>query len=37
MTPEERSNCYQKLVTAALKNVFHTADDETFNKLMGFF
>lgn len=37
MKPEERSVCYGKLVTAALKNVFHTADDETFNKLMSFF
>lgn len=37
MTPDERAACYGKLVTAALKNVFHTADDDTFNQLMSFF
>lgn len=37
MSPEDRAECYGKLVTAALKNVFHTADENTFNQLMGFF
>ena len=37
MTPDERSDCYQRLVTAALKNVFHSADNNAFNQLMSFF
>jgi len=37
MKEEERRECYQKLVTAACKDVFGTADDETWNKLMSFF
>lgn len=37
MSPDERGECYGRLVTAALKNVFHTADENTFNQLMGFF
>ena len=37
MKEEVRRECYQKLVTAACKNVFHTADKETWNKLISFF
>jgi len=37
MPPEERSDCYKKLVNSALKNVFHSADDEVYNQLMSFF
>lgn len=37
MKEEERRECYKKLVTAACKNVFHTADENTWNKLIGFF
>jgi hypothetical protein len=37
MSPDDRQECYNKLVNAALKNVFHTADENTFNQLMGFF
>ena len=37
MLPEERAVCYEKLVSSALKNVFHNADDNTFNQLMSFF
>lgn len=37
MKEEERRECYKKLVTAACKDVFGTADDETWNKLMSFF
>ena len=37
MTPEERDKCYNQLVNAALKHVFNTYDENTFNKLMGFF
>ena len=37
MKEEERRECYQKLVTAACKNVFHTADERTWNKLINFF
>lgn len=37
MKPDERQACYKKIVTSALKNVFHSADENTFNKLMGFF
>ena len=37
MKEEDRRKCYQGLVTAACKNVFHTADDDTWNELMRFF
>lgn len=37
MKEEDRRDCYQKLVTAACKNVFHTADENTWNELMRFF
>ena len=37
MPPEERSKCYKKLVNAACENVFHTADEATWNKLISFF
>ena len=37
MKEEERRDCYQKLVTAACKNVFHSADERTWNELMRFF
>lgn len=37
MQPEERSECYKKIVNAALKRVFHNADDNTYNQLMEFF
>lgn len=37
MKEEERRECYQELVTAACKNVFHTADERTWNKLISFF
>ena len=37
MTPDERGECYGKLVTAALKNVFHSADENTFKQLMSYF
>lgn len=37
MTPEERDKCYNQLVNAALKHVFNTYDENTFNKLMSFF
>ena len=37
MPPEERSECYKKLVTAACKNIFHSADDATWNSLIRFF
>ncbi len=37
MAPEERGDCYKKLVDAALKRVFHSADESTYNKLMSFF
>jgi len=37
MKPEERADFYKKIVSAALRNVFHTADENMLNKLMGFF
>ena len=37
MKEEERRDCYKKIVTAACNNVFHTADEETWEKLMSFF
>ena len=37
MTPEERGDFYNKIVNSALKNVFHTSDENTFNQLMSFF
>lgn len=37
MKEEDRRECYKKLVTAACKNVFHTADEATWNKLISFF
>ena len=37
MNPEEKGVFYKNLVDAALRNVFHTADESEYNKLMGFF
>lgn len=37
MPPEERSECYKKIIDAALKNVFHSADESIYNKLMSYF
>jgi len=37
MKEEDRRECYKRLVTAACKNVFHTADENTWNKLISFF
>lgn len=37
MKEEERRECYQKLVTAACKNVFHDASELQWNRLMEFF
>tara|TARA_R110000772_G_scaffold149823_1_gene260534 strand:- start:12 stop:446 length:435 start_codon:yes stop_codon:yes gene_type:complete len=37
MSQEERGECYNRLVNAALINVFHTADENTFKQLMSFF
>ena len=37
MSEDEHGVFYNKIVNVALKNVFHTADDETFNQLMSFF
>ena len=37
MPPEERTVFYSNLINAALKNVFHTADEDEYNKLMSFF
>ena len=37
MKEEARRECYQRLVTAACKNVFHNADEATWNKLINFF
>lgn len=37
MTPEARSDCYKKIVDSALKNVFHSANESEYNKLMSFF
>lgn len=37
MSPEERGDCYKKIVNAALKRVFHSADESIYNQLMSFF
>ena len=37
MSPEERSECYKKIINAALKRVFHSASVDVENKLMEFF
>jgi hypothetical protein len=37
MAPEERAECYKKLVTAACKRIFNNADERTWNKLIEFF
>ena len=37
MPEEVRRECYKKLVTAACKDVFHSADERTWNKLIEFF
>ena len=37
MTPEERQECYKKIVTSATKRVFHSADDGIYERLMSFF
>ena len=37
MTPEERVVCYVALTNAAMRHVFHTADENTFNRLISFF
>ncbi len=36
LSPEERGEFYKKIVNAAMKNVFHKADEETFNRLMNY-
>lgn len=37
MPPEERAVFYSNLINSALKNVFHSADEDEYNKLMSFF
>lgn len=37
MPPEERTVFYSNLIDSALKNVFHTADEDEYEKLMSFF
>jgi hypothetical protein len=37
MTQEEFEECYNALVNAAMKHVFKTADDNTYNQLLSFF
>ena len=37
MTPEERVVCYVALTNAAMQNVFHTTNENTFNRLISFF
>lgn len=37
MPPDERTVFYSKLINSALKNVFHTADESEYEKLMSFF
>lgn len=37
MTQEERIDCANRLTTAAMKVVFHSADNNTYNQLLAFF
>lgn len=37
MSEERFQECYNALINAALKHIFKTADDLTYNKLIGFF
>lgn len=37
MKPEEKVIFYKNIVNAAMKNVFHTTDENTFNQLMEYF
>ena len=37
MTQDEFEECYSALIQAAMSNIFNEADDQTLNKLMGFF
>lgn len=37
MPPDERSVFYSNLINSALKNVFHTASEDEYEKLMSFF
>ena len=37
MAPEDRSVFYNNLINSALKNVFHSADESEYNKLISFF
>lgn len=37
MDQEEFEQCYHALIQAAMTNIFRTADEQTLNRLMGFF
>lgn len=37
MKPEDRQVYYRKIVNSAMKNIFHSADENTFNQLMNYF
>lgn len=37
MAQDEFEDCYQALIQAAMSNIFNTADEQTLNRLMGFF
>jgi len=37
MSQEEFEECYNALIRSAMKHVFKTADDNTYNQLMSFF
>mgnify|MGYP003677983461 FL=1 len=37
MTQDEFEECYSALIQAAMSNIFNEADDQTLNKLIGFF
>lgn len=37
MSQEKFEECYSALINAAMKHVFHTTDENTYNRLLGFF
>ena len=37
MSEEEFQDCYSALINAALRHVFHSTDEEVYNRLVGFF
>ena len=37
MQQSEFEDCYHALIQAAMTHIFHSADEKTYNRLIGFF